>query len=162
MNLSGFTLILEFQDKEYNMCVPDIRAVRLEIGLIGGLADLLSDEEIGYFLEQNNNNIRRASLTCAKIVLFALSDSTHIKSDVLEEWGHDRFNNYYKALNLYLTNPQLNGSLLSATPYGGGISNSDIRANIQNPDNNFVRVDMGIPTDGILPINNDSIFNPQL
>lgn len=139
--------------------LTDIEKVRLEVGLTHDFADLITDDEINYYLEQNNNNIRRASIACAKTVLFILTQIVHNKADGLEIWGTDHFNNYYKALNLYLSNPDLNGVTLLATPYCGGISNSDIRKNLDNSDVNAVIVDKGIPTDNVIKLNNNSIFD---
>lgn len=128
--------------------MDNISIVRLEVGLVGEAYGLLSDEEISYYLTKNNNNIRRASLDCAKTVLFILSQRVHERADILEIWGHDWFNNYYKSLKLYISDPNFSFAINGAVPYAGGISVSDIRENINNADNFVVNVDIGIPTDG--------------
>ena len=64
-------------------------------------------------------------------------------------WGTDWFSNYYKTLQMFLKDPNFNSDILSAMPYAGGISESDIRENINNPDNHIVNVDIGIPTNNI-------------
>ncbi len=125
-----------------------IEEVRLEIGLIGQAYQLLSDEEIQYFLNKNNGNIRRASSSAGKTVLFILSQLVHTKASELESWDHDWFNNYYKTLQMYLNDPNFSFAINGAMPYAGGISVADIRANIENYDNLVVDVDAGIPTDG--------------
>ncbi|MNE86383.1 hypothetical protein D3C80_1834790 [compost metagenome] len=51
-------------------------------------------------------------------------------------YGADWFNNYRKALELLVKNPEL--SLITAMPYAGGISLSDMCRNDSNPDNNAV------------------------
>lgn len=130
------------------MTLTLVQEVRLNVGLIGNAYDLLSDEEIAYYLEKNKNNIRRASLDCGKTVLFILSQLTHTKADVLESWDHDWYNNYYKSLKLYLSDPNYSFALSGARPYAGGISVTDIRENVNNSDNFVVSVDVGIPTDG--------------
>jgi len=130
------------------MALTLVQEVRLNVGLIGNAYDLLSDEEITYYLEKNKNNVRRASLDCGKTVLFILSQLTHTKADVLEEWSHDWFNNYYKTLQMYLNDPNFSFAINGAMPYAGGISVADIRANVDNFDNFVVDVDAGIPTDG--------------
>ncbi|MEG1400754.1 MAG: hypothetical protein RSC45_13470, partial [Acinetobacter sp.] len=71
-----------------------IEVVRLEIGLVGEAVDLLTDEEIQYFLEKNNDNVRKASVDAAKTVIFILSQRVHERASELEIWGHDWFNNY--------------------------------------------------------------------
>lgn len=130
------------------MALTLVQQVRLEIGLIGNAYDLLSDDEITHYLTKNNNNIRRTSLDCGKIVCFILSQLTHTKADVLEEWTGDWFNNYYKTLQMYMNDPNFSFAINGAMPYAGGISVSDIRANVENYDNLVVDVDAGIPTDG--------------
>lgn len=125
-----------------------IEEVRLEIGLLGQAYQLLSDEEIQYFLNKNNGNIRRASSSAGKTVLFILSQLVHTKASELESWDHDWFNNYYKTLQMYLNDPNFSFAINGAMPYAGGISVADIRANVENYDNLVVDVDAGIPTDG--------------
>ena len=125
-----------------------IEEVRLEIGLLGQAYQLLSDEEIQYFLSKNNGNIRRASSSAGKTVLFILSQLVHTKASELESWDHDWFNNYYKTLQMYLNDPNFSFAINGAMPYAGGISVADIRANVENYDNLVVDVDAGIPTDG--------------
>lgn len=130
------------------MALTLVQQVRLEIGLIGNAYDLLSDDEITHYLTKNNNNIRRTSLDCGKIVCFILSQLTHTKADVLEEWTGDWFNNYYKTLQMYMNDPNFSFAINGAMPYAGGISVADIRENVENYDNLVVDVDAGIPTDG--------------
>ena len=125
-----------------------IEEVRLEIGLLGQAYQLLSDEEVQYFLNKNNGNIRRASSSAGKTVLFILSQLVHTKASELESWDHDWFNNYYKTLQMYLNDPNFSFAINGAMPYAGGISVADIRANVENYDNLVVDVDAGIPTDG--------------
>ena len=125
-----------------------IEEVRLEIGLLGQAYQLLSDEEIQYFLNKNNGNIRRASSSAGKTVLFILSQLVHTKASELESWDNDWFNNYYKTLQMYLNDPNFSFAINGAMPYAGGISVADIRANVENYDNLVVDVDAGIPTDG--------------
>jgi len=125
-----------------------IEEVRLEIGLLGQAYQLLSDEEVQYFLNKNNGNIRRASSSAGKTVLFILSQLVHTKASELESWDNDWFNNYYKTLQMYLNDPNFSFAINGAMPYAGGISVADIRANVENYDNLVVDVDAGIPTDG--------------
>ena len=130
------------------MALDPVSTVKLEIGLVADASDLLTDEEITYYLEKNNNNIPKAARDCAKTVLFILSQRVHERADVLEIWGHDWFNNYYKTLKMYLNDPNFSFAINGAMPYAGGISVADIRANVENYDNLVVDVDAGIPTDG--------------
>ena len=132
------------------MSLTDIQKLKLEVGLIAEASDILSDEELTYFLEKNNNSIRKAGLDAAKTVLFVLSQLVHERSgSELEIWGHTWFENYMKTLQMYLNDPNYSIALENAKAYAGGISVSDIRSNINNPDNLVVDVDISIPKDGV-------------
>lgn len=131
------------------MALTDVEKIKLELGLVDEASDILGDEEIAYFLEKNNNSIRKASLDAAKTVLFILSTRVHEKIEMLEIWGHTWFENYMKTLQMYINDPNYSIALESAKAYAGGISVSDIRNNINNPDNLAVDVDISIPKDGI-------------
>ena len=39
------------------MALDPVSTVKLEIGLVADASDLLTDEEITYYLEKNNNNV---------------------------------------------------------------------------------------------------------
>ena len=131
------------------MTLNPIQQIRLEIALIGDAENLLSDEELQYFLDKHNGSVRRASLDAAKTVLFILSTRVHEKIEMLEIWGHTWFENYMKTLQMYINDPNYSIALESAKAYAGGISVSDIRSNINNPDNFVVDVDISIPKDGV-------------
>ena len=131
------------------MALTDVEKIKLELGLVNEASDILSDEEITYFIEKNNNSVRKASLDAAKTVLFILSTRVHEKIEMLEIWGHTWFENYMKTLQMYINDPNYSIALESAKAYAGGISVSDIRNNINNPDNLAVDVDISIPKDGI-------------
>ena len=132
------------------MALTNIEKLKLELGLVNEASNILSDEEIAYFLEKNNNSIRRAALDAAKTVLFVLSQLVHERSgSELEIWGHTWFENYMKTLQMYLNDPNYSIALENAKAYAGGISVSDIRNNINNADNLALDVDISIPKDGI-------------
>ena len=132
------------------MSLTDIQKLKLDVGLIGEASDILSDEELTYFLEKNNNSIRKAGLDTAKTVLFVLSQLIHERSgNELEVWGHTWFENYMQTLKLYLNDPNYSIALNGAKAYAGGISKTDIRNNIDNPDNLALDVDISIPKDGV-------------
>lgn len=146
------------------MAFTDVTAIRLEIGLVSEAVDVLSDEELQYFLDKHNGSVKRASLDAAKTVLFILSQFTHERSDMLEIWGHTWFENYMKSLQLYLNNPNFSINIDSARAYAGGISKTDIRSNIDKEDNFTVITDVGIPKD-YTAVNSTNtqqdIFNPN-
>lgn len=132
------------------MALTDIEKLKLEVGLVGEACSILSDEELTYFLEKNNNSVRKAALDAAKTVLFILSQYLHERSgSELEIWGHTWFENYMKTLQMYLSDPNYSIALENAKAYAGGISIADIRKNIDTPDNLVVDVDIAIPKDGI-------------
>lgn len=146
------------------MAFTDVQKIKLEIGLVAEASDILSDEELQYFLDKNNNSIKKASLDAAKTVLFILSQQMHERTaSDLEVWGHTWFENYMKSLQLYLNNPNFSINIDSAKVYAGGISKTDIRSNVDNLDNFTVITDVGIPKDcdAVNSTNTQQdIFNP--
>ena len=147
------------------MAFTDVTAIRLEIGLVSEAADVLSDEELQYFLDKHNGSVKRASLDAAKTVLFILSQLVHERTaSDLEIWNHTWFENYMKSLQLYLNNPNFSIAIDSAKAYAGGISKKDIRSNIDKEDNFTVITDVGIPKD-YTAVNSTNtqqdIFNPN-
>lgn len=131
------------------MALTDIQKLRLEIGLKGQAEELMLDDELQYFLDENGNNVKRAAIATAGALLFQLSAYLHERVGTeLEIWGHSWFENYKKALEMYLRNPSNNVMVAMSKAYAGGISVSDAKANVQNPDNIIVEVDNGIPKDG--------------
>ena len=146
------------------MALTPVSEIKLNLGLVGNAADILTDDELQYFLDKYNGSVKKASLDVAKTVLFILAQFTHEKNDVLEVWNHTWFENYMKSLQLYLSNPAYSLAIDSAKAYAGGISITDIRDNINNADNYVLDVDVGIPKDGAA-INstntNKNVFNPN-
>ena len=146
------------------MALTPVQEIKLNLGLVGNAADILTDDELQYFLDKNNGSVKKASLDVAKTVLFILAQFTHERNDILEVWGHTWFENYMKSLQLYLSNPAYSLAIDSAKAYAGGISVTDIRNNIDNSDNYVLDVDVGIPKDGeaINSTNtNKDVFNPN-
>lgn len=131
-------MALTFEDK-----------VKIELGLNYFEDVLITPEEIEYFGEKNNYSLRRTCLDVAKTLLFVLSQYVHEKSGPeLEIWGHDKFRQYLDALKFYVSDPNFSVAISMAKAYGGGISITDIRDNIENVDNNVVEVDKAYPQDG--------------
>lgn len=112
--------------------------VRLNVGDIWPDFELLHDEDYQYFIDKYNGNENRATLDAARTLLFTLARFTRERTGDIEVYGGDIFNNYYKALELILKDP--NAAISLAMPYAGGISRSDMRANIANCDNNAVMI----------------------
>lgn len=130
------------------MSLTDIEKVKLELGLNSFDDTYITDDEIQYFIDKNHGSIRRASLDTAKTLLFMLSQFTHSKTEAeIEIWGGAFFEQYMKALKMYINDPNYSIAGTSAMPYAGGIKKDDIRANIENTNNNVVNVESGVPTD---------------
>lgn len=115
--------------------------VRLNVGDIWADFELLHDEDYQYFIDKNNGNENRATLDAARALLFSLTRFTRERTGDIEVYGGDWFNNYRRALELTLKDPNIAISL--AVPYAGGISRSDMHSNRMKSDNNSVIV----PTD---------------
>ena len=116
-----------------------ISACRTEVGDVVIELPILADSEYTYFLTKNSENIRRASLDAAKTILLKLSlNSKSSTVDVLSVNTTMVAGDYRKALQLYIKSPELNGMYSTVTAWAGGISKSDMQANIDNLDNNAV------------------------
>jgi hypothetical protein len=140
------------------MAFTPIDQVRLEIGDNDPVMPNLTDEEIQYFLDKNEGSVRKASLDAAKTILFKIASFANEVVDVLEYRGSDYFRQYKEALMLYIKNPEY-GAVSKAMGYFGGISISDIHANISNPDNNYVSAEKSIPVGfDAINLNNTSPF----
>lgn len=126
-----------------------IKALKLEIGLLGEAESLLSDAEIQYFLDKNNGSVRRASLDAAKTVLFILAQNVREKTALeLELYNQQWYEQYANTLKMYIKDPNYSIAINGAMPYAGGISVEDVQANINNLDTISVSVDSGVPIDG--------------
>ena len=116
-----------------------ISACRTEVGDVVIELPILTDSEYTYFLTKNSENIRRASLDAAKTILLKLSlNSKSSTVDVLSVNTTMTAGDYRKALQLYIKSPELNGMYSTVTAWAGGISKSDMQANVDNLDNNAV------------------------
>lgn len=116
-----------------------ISACRTEVGDVVIELPILADSEYTYFLTKNSENIRRASLDAAKTILLKLSlNSKSSTVDVLSVNTTMVAGDYRKALQLYIKSPELNGMYSTVSAWAGGISKSDMQANIDNLDNNAV------------------------
>lgn len=98
---------------------------------------IISDAEIEYLLEKNNNNVNRASVEAARIILFNLSMRTDETVDVFSIRGSQSSKAYMEALKLYIRDPSLNQVGNNLQGYVGGISIEDMQANDANLDNNI-------------------------
>jgi hypothetical protein len=122
------------------MALTLIQQVRLIVQDTEAGLYFLSDDEIQFFLDRNNQNVNKTSLECAKVILLQLSLRSGGESvDIFSLSRGDKAAEAYRlALQLFLRDPNLNPIYNSVNGYAGGISKKDIQANLDNVDNNFV------------------------
>lgn len=132
------------------MALTDIQKVRLEIADNDPALPVLSDEEVGYYLEKHSNSISRAAIDCAKTIMFKLSmNAGEQRVDIFSISGKEASMAYIAALKLYISNPNINGIFNNMNVYIAGTSVSDMQANIDNTDNNIVLIPNSSPNDTI-------------
>lgn len=120
-------------------------AVRLLIGDIYPDIEMLQDTEYQYYLDKNAGNVNRASVDCARSIMFVLSRWTRERTGDIEVYGSEWAKNYRQALLDYVKNPNL--SIFNAMPYAGGISKTDMLENNSNADNNLPSFYIGMAAD---------------
>lgn len=116
-----------------------IQECRVAVGDLDKTFPILDDATYEYFLEKNDYSVRRSALEAAKTILFQLSMRTDETVDIFSVKGSKAADQYRLALMMFLRDPNMNPVLTSANGYGGGISKSDMQANVENTDNNFVK-----------------------
>lgn len=117
---------------------------------------ILSDDEITYLLERNNDNVNRASVEAARIVLFNLSMRNDESVDVFSIRSSQSAKAYMEALKLYIRDPNLNQIGNNIQGYASGISLEDMQANDANADNNIFINPVNAPYD--IPSNTVNYF----
>ena len=114
------------------MALTPIEEVRLLVGDFGD-PQILSDEEIQYFLDKYDGNVTRAALDAARSILFYLARwPTRERAGDIEVWN-DWANAYRKALEAFINDPNFN--VPNAIAYAGGTSKQDMLNNDLNQDN---------------------------
>lgn len=98
---------------------------------------VISDAEIEYLLERNNQNVNRASVEAARVILFNLSTRSDEVVDIFSIRSSQAAKAYMEALKLYIRDPNLNQVGNNLQGYVGGISIEDMQANDANLDNNI-------------------------
>lgn len=100
----------------------------------------ITDEELQFFLDRNNQNVNKASLEAARVILLQLSLwSANESVDIFSiSNGSKSASEYRASLEMFIRNPQLNPVYNSVNGYAGGISLSDMQANSDNCDNNSI------------------------
>lgn len=120
------------------MALTAIQQVRLLVQDNDVTFPFLSDDEITFFLERNENNVDRCALECARVILLQLSLRGNETVDIFTISSSKGVSSYKDALLAFIKNPQLNPLYNGITPYAGGISLSDMETNNTTDDVNFV------------------------
>jgi hypothetical protein len=119
--------------------------VYIELGLTDPTQSLLTDEEVDYYLERASDDTVNASVAAARMILFKLAQMTRFRNDTLEVFASDQMKQWQQALEMYIAanDPEsskrsLATAFTKANGYASGISKTDIKANEDTSDNNFV------------------------
>jgi len=99
---------------------------------------LISDEEIYFLLQRNNNNVDRTALEAAKVILLSLSMRGDQTVDIFSVKGSKAAEQYRMALQLFVKSPDLNPILKTVQGWVGGVSKTEMQLNDSNTDNNTV------------------------
>ena len=121
------------------MALTDIQKVRLAVADTDVSLPILDDGSYEYFLEKQSNNINRAAMDAARTILLTLSTRGDHTVDILSIKGSKAASEYRLALQFFLKDPNLNPVLNNCQGYAGGISLSDMQANVDTTDNNIVK-----------------------
>lgn len=120
------------------MALTPVQAVRLTIQDNTPGLYIISDEEIEYLLTKNSDNVARASLDAAKIVLLNLAQRSSESVDIFSINGSKAAEQYRLALELFLKDPNSNPIYANLKGWVGGVSKSEMLENIAAEDNNVV------------------------
>lgn len=120
------------------MALTLIQQVRLTVADNEPGLYIISDDEIEWLLEKNNDSVPRASLDAARIILLNLAQRGDEVVDIFSIKGKSAAEQYRLALELFIKDPNLNPLIGNLQGYFGGVSRSDMQANNDNCDNNIV------------------------
>jgi hypothetical protein len=121
------------------MALTNIQQVRLLVqDNVPGLY-IVSDDEISYFLERNYDNVNKAALDVARVILLNLSMRSDSTVDILSLRNSKTAEQYRLALQLFLRDPNLNPVLNNCQGYFGNVSIADMQSNDSTVDNNIVQ-----------------------
>lgn len=116
-----------------------IMQVRYEVQDVTPGLYILDDTTITYYLTKNDESVPRASLDAARAILLRLAmTSTEEIVDIFSIKTRYQAQEYRLALQMFLSNPNLNPLINNVQGYVGGVSLSDMEANDANLDNNIV------------------------
>ena len=100
---------------------------------------IISDDEIDFLLERNNNNVDKAVYEALQIMLRYLAQRGDESIDVFSIRGSKSAEQMRLAIELYLKDPANNPLYKNLKGYVGGVSISDMDANNANLDNNIIQ-----------------------
>ena len=100
---------------------------------------IISDDEIDFLLERNNNNVDKAVYEALQIMLRYLAQRGDESIDIFSIRGSKSAEQMRLAIELYLKDPANNPLYKNLKGYVGGVSISDMDANNANLDNNIVQ-----------------------
>jgi len=123
------------------MALSLIQQVRLNVQDNEPGLYILSDEEIEYLLTKYSDNVSRASIDAARIILLNLSKNSSGESvDIFSIRGKDAAEQYRLALELFIKDPNLNPLIMNLKGWVGGVSKTEMQENDCNVDNNIVQI----------------------
>ena len=121
------------------MSLTPIQQIRLTVQDNSPGLYIISDDELDWLLEKNNNNVARASIDAARIILLNLSQRNDETVDIMSIKSSKSAENYRLALESFLKDPNSNPLYQNLKGYVGGVSISDMEANNANLDNNVIQ-----------------------
>ena len=100
---------------------------------------IISNDEIDFLLERNNNNVDKAVYEALQIMLRYLAQRGDESIDIFSIRGSKSAEQLRLAIELYLKDPANNPLYKNLKGYVGGVSISDMDANNANLDNNIIQ-----------------------
>lgn len=100
---------------------------------------IISDDEIDFLLQRNNNNVDKAVYEALQIMLRYLAQRGDESIDVFSIRGSKAAEQMRLAIELYLKDPANNPLYKNLQGFFGGVSISDMDANNANLDNNIIQ-----------------------
>lgn len=100
---------------------------------------IISNDEIDFLLERNNNNVDKAVYEALQIMLRYLAQRGDESIDIFSIRGSKSAEQMRLAIELYLKDPANNPLYKNLKGYVGGVSISDMAENNANLDNNIIQ-----------------------
>ena len=101
------------------MALTDIQIIRLEIGLVNDNADLLSDDDIQYFID-SSVDLNAAMERAASAALFSLTTMVNSRiGNELTMFDSQRYKQYAEHLRWFLSERRRRAVTIGGCFYGG-------------------------------------------